>query len=90
MPIVKWLGVALYAAVLVLAPFTHHDLVCHLKDPQHCTACTSNQVGTDPATLRAPGFRPLVDAGRAVQLHALDSGVLLAAHSTGRSPPASI
>jgi hypothetical protein len=90
MPIVKWLGVALYAAVLVLAPFTHHDLVCHLKDPQHCTACTSNQVGTDPATLRAPRFRPLVDAGRAVQLHALATGVLLAAHSTGRSPPAFI
>ena len=84
----KCLGVALYAAVLVLAPFTHHDLVCHFKNPQHCTACTSNQVGTDPAALRAPRFRPLVDAGRAVQLHALAEGVLLAADSTGRSPPA--
>jgi hypothetical protein len=87
MPIVKWLGVALYAAVLVVAPFTHHDLVCHFKNPQHCTACTSNQLGTDPAALRAPRFRPLVDAGRAVQIHALAEGVLLAADSTGRSPP---
>ncbi len=90
MPIVKWLGVTLYAAVLVLAPFTHHDLVCHLKDPQHCTACTSNQVGTDPAALRTPGVRPLVDAGRAVQVHRLAKGVLLAVDSTGRSPPASL
>lgn len=90
MPIVKWLGVALYAAVLVLAPFTHHDLVCHLKDPQHCTACTSNQLGTDPAALRAPTFRPLADAGRAVQEQSLPDGVLLAADSTGRSPPASL
>jgi len=87
MPIVKWLGVALYAAVLVLGPFTHHDLVCHVKNPQHCTACTSNQVGTDPAALRTPGFRPLVDAGCAVQAYTLDEGVLLAADSTGRSPP---
>lgn len=90
MPIVKWLGVALYAAVLVLSPFTHHDLVCHFKSPQHCTACTSNQVGTDPAELRTPSFRPLVDAGRAVQVQALAEGVLLAADSTGRSPPASV
>jgi hypothetical protein len=90
MPVVKWFGVALYAAVLVLAPFTHHDLVCHLKYPQHCTACTSNQVGTDPAALNTPKFRPLVDAGRAVLDLALAEGVLLAADSTGRSPPFSI
>ena len=56
MPIVKWLGVALYAAVLVMAPFTHHDLACHLKNPQHCTACTSSQASTDPATVPGPGF----------------------------------
>ena len=87
MPIVKWLGVALYAAVLVLAPFTHHDLVCHFKNPQHCTACTSNPAGTDPSALATPPFRPLVDAGLAVQVHSLAEGVLLAADSTGRSPP---
>ena len=87
MPIVKWFGVALYAAVLVLAPFTHHDLVCHFKNPQHCTACTSNPAGTDPSALTTPLFRPLVDAGRAIQANSLAEGVLLAADSTGRSPP---
>jgi hypothetical protein len=90
MPIVKWLGVVLYAAVLVIAPFEHHDLVCHLKNPRHCTACTSNPVGTDPASLEAPKFIPLVDAGRAVLIHSLAEGVLLAVDSTGRSPPASL
>ena len=90
MPLAKWLGVVLYAAVLVLAPFTHHDLACHLKDPRHCTACTSSQVGTDPAALVTPRFRPLIDAGRAVLVHAVAQGVLLASDSTGRSPPASI
>jgi hypothetical protein len=85
----KWLGVVLYAVVLVLAPFTHHDLACHLKDPQHCTACTSSQVGTDPATLTAPPFVALVDLGRAVPFYSPSESVLLAAESTGRSPPAS-
>ena len=86
----KWLGVVLYAVVLVLAPFTHHDISCHLKDSQHCTACTSTQVGTDPAAAAAPMFVPLVDLGRAVPFYAASESVLLAAESNGRSPPASI
>ena len=90
MPIIKWLGVVLYATVLIVAPFEHDDLVCHLKNPQHCTSCTSNPLGTDPATLETPRFRPLIDAGRAVLVHSLVEGVLLAADSTGRSPPVSI
>ena len=90
MPIVKWLGVVLYAAVLVIAPFEHHDLVCHLKNPRHCTACTSNELGTDPSALKAPKFLPLVDAGRAEFGHAVTASVLLAVDSTGRSPPASL
>jgi len=90
MPIVKWLGVTLYAAVLVLAPFTHHDFACHLKNPQHCTACTSNQASTDPATVHGPGFVPLVDLGCAVLSYSPAESVLLAADHTGRSPPASL
>jgi hypothetical protein len=86
----KWLGVALYVVVLIVAPFTHHDLACHLKDPQHCTACTSIQVGTDPTTLTAPSSVALVDLGRAVPRYSSSESVLLAAQSTGRSPPASI
>jgi hypothetical protein len=89
MRIAKWFGVVLYAVVLVLAPFTHHDIACHLKDPQHCTACTSTQVGTDPTALAAPTFVPLVDLGRAVASYSPSESVLLAAESTGRSPPAS-
>ena len=87
MSLVKWLGVSLYALVLVLAPFTHHDLACHLKDTQHCTACTANQIGTDPADLVAPGFRPLADAGQVVLSYSAAEAVLLTTGSTGRSPP---
>ena len=88
MPIVKWLGVTLYAAVLVLAPFTHHDFACHLKNPQHCTACTSNQASTDPAAAHGPTLVPLVDVGRAFLSYSPAESVILAADSTGRSPTA--
>jgi hypothetical protein len=89
MRIAKWLGVVLYAVVLVLAPFTHHDIACHLKNPQHCTACTANAASTDPAAVAGPGFIPLVDLGCAVFSYSPSESVLLAAESTGRSPPAS-
>jgi hypothetical protein len=86
----KWLVVALYAVVLILAPFTHHDIACHLKDPQHCTACTSTQALTDPATVTGPSFVALVDLGRALPSYSSSESVLLAAASSGRSPPASL
>ncbi len=83
----SWIGVALYAAFLVIAPFEHHDLVCHIKNPQHCTACTANQIGTGPGSPAIGGGGHLSDAGRAVSHLSLAEGVLLPRHSTGRSPP---
>ena len=88
--LLRWIGVALYATVLVLASFGHHDLVCHLKNPQHCTACAASQLGTDPATLATPSTWPLADAGRPVSFQSLAEGVLLAHSTTGRSPPVSL
>jgi hypothetical protein len=83
-------GLALYATFLVAAPFEHHDLVCHLKTPQHCISCTSSQLGSDPGTPLVPPASHLVDAGSAVSVHLLAAGTLLAAGSTGRSPPPSV
>jgi hypothetical protein len=82
-------GLAIYATFLVAAPFEHHDLLCHLKTPQHCTSCTSSQLGSDPGELIPPTSR-LADAGRAVSVQLLADGTLLAARSTGRSPPSSV
>ena len=82
-------GIALYAAFLVVASFEHHDLICHLKNPQHCTACSSAQASVDPATLTSPAVTPLTDLGWAVSSYSSTENVLLAADSTGRSPPAS-
>ncbi len=83
----RYLGVGLYAVFLLTAQFEHHDLICHLKTPQHCTACTSSQPGSDPHTPAVVGAWQLADAGRATAFQPLASGVLLAARSTGRSPP---
>jgi hypothetical protein len=80
-------GVALYAAVLISSPFEHHDLICHLKTPQHCMSCASSQLGSDPHPLPVPGASRLTDAGSATTFELLPQGALLAAASTGRSPP---
>jgi hypothetical protein len=80
-------GVAIYAVFLVTAPFEHHDLLCELKTPTHCTACTSSLVSADPHTPSVVGAADLADAGGALALDVVRSGFLLTARSTGRSPP---
>jgi hypothetical protein len=80
-------GLGLYAVVLVAAPFEHHDLICHLKTPQHCMSCASSQLGSDPHALPTPGASRLSDAGVAATLEQTAEGALLAAGTTGRSPP---
>jgi len=81
------LGAVLYAAFLLTAPFEHHDLLCHIKTPQHCTSCSSSLLGSDP---HAPGVLPvqLSDAGRAMARLTLAQSVLFVVRSPGRSPPA--
>ena len=81
---------AIYAVFLVASPFEHHDLSCELKTPQHCTACTSTQLSSDTQVVLSPGAAQLADAGSAAPFVLLDEGTLLAARSTGRSPPASL
>src|SRR2546425_9773826 len=86
----SYIGAAIYAAFLVVAPFEHHDLICHLKTPQHCTACTSSQLSADPHTQSVIGSCHLADLGRALVFVPLTDGVLLSIGSTGRSPPSTI
>ena len=80
-------GALLYIVFLVTAPFEHHDLLCHLKNPRHCTSCTGSQLGSDPQSLTAPIVSHLTDLGRAMVTQRLEAGAMLAARSTGRSPP---
>jgi hypothetical protein len=82
-----FVGVALYAIFLVMAPFEHHDLLCHLKTPQHCTSCSSTLIGSSPRSLAIFGAWHLADAGRADAFRPRAESTLLAVRSTGRSPP---
>ena len=81
------MGVAIYALFLVTAPFEHHDLVCHLKTPTHCTACTSSLVSAAPHAPAVAGAADLADAGGAFALDSVAHGFQLATQSSGRSPP---
>jgi hypothetical protein len=80
-------GVAIYALFLVTAPFEHHDLVCHLKTPTHCTACTSSVLGAAPHTPAVVSGSDLADAGGALAFDVASNSFLLTVRSTGRSPP---
>jgi hypothetical protein len=89
----RWLrltfvGIALYALLLVLAPFEHHDLLCHLKTPQHCTSCSLNLLGSSPRSFAIFGGWHLPDAGSTDAFRPRVESTLLAVRSTGRSPPA--
>ena len=76
-----------YVLVLAASAFEHHDLVCHLKNPRHCTACTASQLGADPPAPATDATSSFNDAGRAMAMHGDAIGILLTARSTGRSPP---
>jgi hypothetical protein len=78
----------MYALYLVIAPFEHHDLLCHLKNPEHCTSCSSSALGSDPQASAVPVSWHLADAGSVLPLQSTAVGVLLTVRSTGRSPPA--
>ena len=83
-------SVAIYAVFLVVAPFEHHDLICHIKTPQHCTSCASSLLGSDPHTPAVVGTWHLRYAGRTHVAPLLRESALLAVRTTGRSPPASV
>jgi hypothetical protein len=83
-----FVGVAMYAFFLITAQFEHHDLLCELRTPQHCTSCTSSVVGSDPHTTAVVGAWHLADAGRVVSVQLIADGALLSVRTTGRSPPA--
>jgi len=82
---VVWL--AFYIIFLAATPWAHHELLCELKTPLHCTACTSALVGSDPAGISLVGVWTLSDLGRAAIVEFTLDGVLLSRPSAGRSPP---
>jgi hypothetical protein len=91
----RWWRVAFLTAVLcafvdIASPFEHHDLVCHLKTPAHCTACASSLASTSPAAVAGASAVALADLGVAVTLLPQIEGIRLATRASGRAPPASL
>jgi hypothetical protein len=84
--VLVWL--AIYTVFLAATPFEHHDLLCELKTPLHCRACTSSLVGSDPAPSTGSGAAELIDLGLAPSVPRSTQGIVLPPRSTGRSPPA--
>jgi hypothetical protein len=80
-------GAVVYALFVVLAPFGHHDLACHLKTPQHCSSCSSSVVGSEPGALAVLDASNLRDAGCAAGALLLAEGYLLSTRTASRSPP---
>lgn len=62
----------LYALLLTVGPFGHHDLACHLKSPTHCTTCVFTST---------PGPQP----GNGVQLTTLPATTPLGGDVAARS-----
>src|SRR5258706_16455400 len=81
-------GVLFHFAFLVTASFEHHDIICHLKTPLHCTACASSPLSSDPHTPDIAYSANLADAGAPVAFLFMEKGTVLAVRSPGRSPPA--
>lgn len=79
---------ALYAIVLVTAEFEHHDFACHLKTPQHCSACNASPLSHAPNAPMAMVTCSLADAGRAYASDTLLEGTDPIGPWSGRSPPA--
>jgi hypothetical protein len=84
----KILSVGLHLLFVISAPFGHHDLVCHLKQPLHCTSCVASPLSSSPKAVHVVGAWTLTEAGRAIETLPSHKGIVLAVRSTGRSPPA--
>ena len=81
------LGVLFHFAFLVTSPFEHHDFLCHLKTPLHCTACASSQLSSAPQSPDVGASAEFADAGSPAAFVFIDRGAILAVRSSGRSPP---
>jgi hypothetical protein len=80
---------ALFALAGSTAQLEHHDIACHLKTPQHCTACAANPPGADSHAPSLLDRIVLADAGGTLVEPSLLVGIQLPVRCSGRAPPQS-
>ena len=77
----------IYIASAALLPLSHHDVVCHVKSPTHCTTCLTSVSGEATPHSTALDVWAMAYAGRAMTS---ERGSLRSAYTsshTGRAPP---
>ena len=82
------LVLVLYLAVLVTAPFFHHDFACHQRTPGHCQACRANPPAPWAAQTIAVVSVPLHDLGSIESASHGATPLHVPISTPGRSPPA--
>jgi len=77
-----------YIVSVALLPLSHHDVICHLKSPTHCTTCLTSLSGeAAPHTVPLDVWR-MTDAGRAMMSERGGVPSVNVSSSSGRAPPA--
>jgi len=82
-----WLGLAVYAAILVVSPVLHHDLACHVKSPTHCEACATNPLASRVEPAGSMALTGLPIAGEVVAVAVAHHARANLAPAVGRGPP---
>jgi hypothetical protein len=82
------LALAVFALVLVDAPFLHHDAACLQKSSTHCAACVWAHSPSPVAEGASQHFGDLTCVAAAARVQPTFHGALLAPAIGGRAPPA--
>ena len=79
---------AVLVSVAVLSPLLHHDIVCHIQSPTHCTTCLVGSSAESPSEVGSLSGSPLVAIGPVLAPFDLALETRLPRELSGRSPPA--
>jgi hypothetical protein len=82
------IALAVYAALLVIAPVAHADVADHVKASSHCQVCTANPLAARVEPRIASATPTLASAGEVAAYRAAFFVAPVASGTSGRSPPA--
>jgi hypothetical protein len=83
-----FVGVAIYALVLLATPILHHDFLCHLQSVGHCEACAANPVASGAEPEVGLIHAPIVWSGSVEILPVAVPEAPSFIRASGRAPPA--
>jgi hypothetical protein len=78
----------IYIASAALLPLSHHDIVCHLKSPNHCTTCLTTGSGEAAPDAASLDVWTMADVGRATTIERDPVQSAYVSSACGRAPPA--